>query len=1119
MKVSLVFFMMGLGACFANDVYSQKTFFTLEYQNRTIKDVFSEIEKKSEYIFFYLDNSLDLNRKVSVKAKKQRVEAILDQVFDGTDNRYYISDRQIIISKEEAAPQPAVAPVSEQQQGKRITGTVTDTKGEPLIGASVVIKGTTNGIITDLDGKFSLDVSPGATLVVSYIGYYTQEIPIGIQTSLNITLIEDTKMLEEVIVVGYGTQKKLNLTGAISAIKSDEIQNTVATSVVQKLQGKVSGLNIRQNTGEPGEFNSSVNIRGFGTPLYVVDGIVIPAWDFLKINGEDIESISVLKDAAAAVYGMNASNGVIIVTTKRGTIGKTKFNFSTNAGWSTPTDMPKMANAYEYMTLRNEAATNFGYEPFLSREDLEKWRIGAPGYENTDWMDATFHKYTPRQEYSLSAQGGTEKVSYYFNLNGILDNGNYKTDDLFYRKLSFRSNITANLTNHLKAVFNISGYFDKREYPPYGIFGVMRGTEASHPIHSVYANNNPLYLNRVQDGETLSPVATSSSDLTGYGRMTNDVYKTSLELRYEVPFVKGLEIKGLGAYDKSFAQFKGLNKEYALYDYDAANDTYIPTMFNSPTSIRNNYDNYYYLLLRAQADYKTSIAESHNIAATLVYEQKESFNRNANILKYYDFYTNDQIDQASNANAQSGGNEATTRGISYIGRVNYDYMGKYLIELAGRYDGSYRYYPDRRWGFFPVVSGGWRISEERFLKNISLLSNLKIRASYGKIGEDAGNPFQYIPGFAAGGGWAEFTDGTATNGLRTPAIVNEKLTWMTNTITNIGVDIGLFDNKLSLTFDVFKKDRDGLLAYRNVSLPNTFGGTFPEENLNKDQVKGLEFSFVHQNNVGDINYNISGNVSFSQTRAVYVERAPFTDSWDYYQNQAIGRNSGFIWGYNVIGQYKSMEEINNAPVVNGVQGNQYVLPGDYIFEDVNGDGVIDADDTRPEFLDNNPRMNYGLTLSANWKGIDFSMLFQGAALFSMQLQNLYTMMFSQGANIPAYYMDRWHRADPYDANSEWIPGKYPAMRTANYNLLYAQSSAWRKDCSYVRFKNLELGYTFKQNLIKQTGLDNLRLFVNMTNVFTWCNDFIKPLDPEIPNSYGWVYPLQKTYSVGLSLNF
>jgi TonB-linked SusC/RagA family outer membrane protein len=929
--------------------------------------------------------------------------------------------------------------------------------------------------------------------------------------------------LDEVVVVGYGTQKKGNLTAAISTIKAEDIQTTTATSIAHKLQGKMPGLNIRQNTGEPGVYDNSINIRGFGTPLYVIDGIQRPASVFQRINGADIENISVLKDAAAAVYGINAANGVVIVTTKHGGKGKTDFKFSSTVGFSTPTDVPRMCNAYEYLTLRNEANINIGLEPFITKEELEKWKIGGPGYESTDWYGATFNDYSMRQEYNLSAEGGTEKVSYYFNVGGAFDNGMMKTNDLFYQRLSFRSNISAQLTDRIKAVVNIAAVNDKRESPTFGIIETWGGVIKALPTKKVYANDNPLYLHRVQDGQGMNPVALISSDLTGYNRSNNNDYITSLELSYEAPFIKGLELKGVAAYEKTYNMGKSVFKDFALYDYNVETDTYQATKFYYPAYINNSYSNVYYTTVQVQANYKTVYKDDHNISATLVYEVRDAAERHAYLLKYFDFYTNDQIDQAGDTNAQSSGNEWHTRNLSYIGRANYDYKGRYLIEFAGRYDGSYRYHPDRRWGFFPLVSAGWRISDEKFMKALSpVLSNLKLRTSYGKIGEDVGNAFQYVPGFTTGGGWWEFSEGKTTLGLSTPAIVNEKLTWMSSTLTDIGIDLSFFKNKLELAFDWYQKDRSGLLAYRNVSLPNTYGGAFPQENLNRDRVRGFDFSFDYKDRIGDLNYRVSGNFNYARSKAVYIEQGSYANSWDIYRSNQTGRYQGIVWNYNVVGQYRSEEEIVAGAVQNGVLGNRYVFPGDFIYEDVNGDNIIDENDVRPHFYDATPKMNYGLTLGASWKGFGLSALFQGAALFSIRLTNVYTTMFWGEANLPAYFLDRWHQEDPYDPDSPWIAGKWPAMRADQAGLLYIDSDVWRKDCSYIRLKNIELGYTFPQHYSKKFGLDNLRLFVDVNNIYTWADSFIKPFDPEkVAGTYdaGWAYPIMRTFNIGLDINF
>jgi TonB-linked SusC/RagA family outer membrane protein len=539
--------------------------------------------------------------------------------------------------------------------------------------------------------------------------------------------------------------------------------------------------------------------------------------------------------------------------------------------------------------------------------------------------------------------------------------------------------------------------------------------------------------------------------------------------------------------------------------------------------IYNGYNNEWYLTLLAQADYKKSIKDVHNIGVSFVYEARSSAARYAAIRKYFDFFTNDQIDYATETNATSTGNEWQRRNMSFAGKVNYDYKGRYLIEFASRYDGSYRYHPDKRWTFFPIISGGWRISDESFMSRTSnVLSNLKIRASYGKTGEDVGEPFQYVPGFTTGGGWWEFTDGTTTLGLNTPAIVNERLSWVTSEVMDFGADFSFFNDRLSFTFDWYQKDKSGMLAYRNVSLPNTYGGTFPQENLNSLRLRGYDLSIEHNNKIGDINYRISGNFNYARWKYTRVEQGKYINSYSEYMSNPINRWQGSVWNWRVIGRYQTEEEIANGTLFTSTKLRN-LLPGDFIYEDVNGDNFIDGNDLRPNFHDATPKINYGLSLSASYKGFDVNVLFQGAALFSKRIGVVYGTMFWGNANIPAYFKDRWHRADPYDPNSEWIPGKWPAMRTTDQaSSVYYDSDVWRKDCTYLRIKNIAIGYTIPQQYIQKVGFNNLRVFFDASNVYTWSNEYVKMFDPERvagDAEASWNYPLMKAFNFGISLNF
>ena len=1016
---------------------------------------------------------------------------------------------------------------SQALQEKEISGVISDNFG-PLPGVSVVIKGSENiGTVTDINGAYTIRVMPEtSSVVVSCMGMKTQEVALEGRARINILMEVETYGLEEVIAIGYGYQKKKSLTGAISSVDDDDIQTTTATSLAQKLSGKVSGLNIRQNTGEPGTFSNSINIRGFGTPLFVIDGVVRGgSADFQRLNSEDIASISVLKDASAAIYGLNASNGVIIVTTKKGSQGKTKFVFSSTAGFSSPTDIPLMSNAAQYYEMRNDANINIGMEPYISQEELEKWKTGGAGYESTNWGEETFLNRSVRQEYSLSAEGGTEQVSYYMNFGMVDDGGLLRSGDIGYNKFNFRTNLSAKLTKNITANMSVSGFTDKRDSPVDQIFNIWRGTVSILPIHSVYANDNPDYLHRVQDGQAMNPVAIAQSDLAGYTIDEDKVFHTSMDLSYKAPFLDGLEFKAIAAYDPRFYQSKSLQTDYELYDYRAEDESYVPTAFNEPSRIHNGYSNSYVLTLQAHAIYKTTIADNHNLAATLVYEQKDQAGRYAGIDKYYEFFTNAQIDQAGEENAASNGNEWQIRNMSYLGRFTYNYLGKYLFEFAARYDGTYRYHPDHRWGFFPVVSGGWRVSEENFVKNnVPWISNLKLRGSYGIIGQDAGNPFQYVQAFSTSGGdvW-EFREGQYTNGAAFPSIVNNELTWMESTISDIGIDLGFFNGKLAFVADVYQKDRTGLLAYRNVTIPNTFGGTLPQENLNSDRVRGIEFSINHSNQIGEFNYRLSGNVNFARTMNLYVESSPFTSSWEKYRAGVSNRWNDVVWMYNRTGQFQSQEEVTYAPVQNGDLGNRRELPGDFRYEDLNGDGVIDGNDVSPQALNENPKTYYGLNFNGSWKGIDFNILFQGAANYTARYTHAYSTMFWDEGNLPAYFMDRWHLEDPYNADSEWVPGEWPASRILeNSGMLYTESDAWRRSASYLRFKNLELGYTLDKTSIQRIGLTHVRVFVSINNLYTWADKYVKPFDPEsIAGAFsaGWTYPIMRTFNLGINVHF
>lgn len=1003
-----------------------------------------------------------------------------------------------------------------------VSGQVLDSRNEPLIGVSVFVDGTSQGTATNLDGRFDIRVKASSTITFKYIGFRPLSIKASeLTANAKVQMTEDATKLDDVVVVGYSTRKKETLTGAVTNINNKEILTTTHSSLAQSIEGKMPGLQIRQNSGEPGDFNTMINIRGFGTPLYVIDGIPqdLGGDDFQRLNPQDIESISIIKDASAAVYGLKAANGVVIVTTKKGSQGRAKFNYNMTFGWQKPTDMPRMANRSEYAQMRNEANLNAGNAPYYTREELDREMAG----ETTDWYGLTMRNYSTQQQHNLSASGGTDKYTYFLSLGYVNDNGLLKSGDLNYDKYTFRTNLSAQLTKNFSTEVKISGRYDTKNSPSSGFHNIFYGTRTALPNAEAYANGNPDYLGYQR---FLNPLALADADISGYTQIKNQKLNSSIELKYTVPFVKGLAIKAVGAFDNARIQTKTLNKAYKLYTYDPnAEIQYQGTKKNSPSTIANGNTDVDMLTFQGFVTYNNKFLEDHSVDATLVWEAHKYNSRVSSLKREYSFYTIDQIDQASINNQTNSGVEDEQTNAALIGHLNYGFRDKYLIDFAFRYDGSYRYPKNKRWGFFPVISAGWRISQESFMRNVPFISNLKLRASYGVLGEDAASaPFQYITGYSlTGGGGYEFVDGTWSEGVASPALVNDHLTWYTSHTTDFGIDLGLFNNRLSFEFDVYQRDRKGLMSTRLTSLPNTFGATLPQENLNSDRVHGLDLGITYNDRFGDFFFGVRANFNYSRTMNRHVEHAPYANSMDRWRNGAENRYSDFAWGYQVKNQFTSEEAIIYAPVQDGANGNTRTLPGDYQYVDVNGDGVIDGKDMMPIFFNAQPKIYYGLTISAAWKGFDFSTVFQGSGEYTVRFKEVYAEMLAFDLNTPAYFADRWHRVDPYDSNSKWIPGKWPATRlVTDAGAIYYESDIWRKNASYVRMKSIELGYTIPNKIPRKVGIENIRVYFNAHNVFTICDPFVKAFDPEKiegTNSSGFTYPLTRSYNVGFSINF
>jgi TonB-linked SusC/RagA family outer membrane protein len=999
---------------------------------------------------------------------------------------------------------------------KRITGTVVDINNEPLIGAGIKEKGsTTSGAITDVDGNFSLNVGANAVLQISYIGYVPQEITVGNQTTLKVTLQEDLQALDEVIVVGYGTQKKITMTGSVVDVSGEKLLKTPSSTLGRSLAGRLPGVRVRDMGGRPGE-DAIVDVRGFKSgsgALIVVDGIEQTGF---HIDPYEVESISVLKDATAAIYGNNASGGVILITTKPGVSGDVRIRYSGSVGFQNLTVFPEMVDAAGFAELTDESDVNMGAKPTYGADIIQKFRDGTdPLYRSYDWADILLRKNAPMSQHSLSARGGSEKVKYFASLGYLNQEAMYKAGNTGYERYNFRTNVSAKIAERLTFDTQLSGYVSNTHGPFNGddnIYG--HGLTGMHPDLSPWANDDEQ-IHFSNPGNKWNSRAMMEEEVAGYRNSENTYITGQFVLKYDVPFVKGLSLNAQYSHRLETTVARQFQKEFYQYRYDRASDTYVVTQtVNTPSNLTRQDNQSTQRLWRFSADYGRKFAEKHNLSATLVYEQKEDLSEYLSAYRQFDIDILDQIDAgAKNTSLTNGGSQGENATASFVGRINYDYKERYLLTVLARYDGSALFDKDHRWGLFPGLLVGWRIAEESFIKdNTSILNNLKLRLSWGKMGDVNGvNGFSYLTGYGyPGWHYYYFDSSKPVNSLDYGGLANPTLTWPESEVYNAGLDFSLWNRKLEGSVDVFDRRQTGTPATRTLSLPNTFGVSMPQENLNGTQTRGFELALGHTNTRGDVWYSIQGNLTWARTKNSYIEQAPPINSYSNWNANRSERWNNIVYGYKYVGQFQNQQDINEWAVQDD-NGNRTLTPGDLKFEDLNGDHVINSLDVQPIGRSSDPEIYFGLDLSAEWKGFDLSVLFQGATNYSLDIsQNA----LNNGSSAYTDYLDRWRRENPYDVNSAWIPGKYMSTyaggkqsntRTSDFNIV---------DMYYVRLKSLELGYSLPGKWLKSLKIHDVRFYVSGMNIFT-----IHPhpfSDPETP---GWYYPITKTWNLGANLTF
>ncbi|MEN6324144.1 MAG: TonB-dependent receptor [Proteiniphilum sp.] len=1094
--------------------YTQNARVSINKRNVTLKEVLNEIESQTDYLFIY-NEKVNTNEKVSIKANQKAVYSVLNSLLRNKDMEYSMEGNHIIlktIEKAEVTGKEKIS-VAIQQQKKQIIGTVTDSNGEPIIGANVIEIGTTNGTITDIDGNFSLNVQEKANIRITYIGYIEQVIRTEGKVNFTVSMQEDNQALEELVVVGYGTQKKVNLTGAVSSVNMEKLENRPITNATQALQG-VSGLYVNQAGGQPGKDGATLRIRGQGTlndnnPLVLVDGIEYP---LSAVNPNDIESISVLKDAASAsIYGNRAANGVVLVTTKKGKEGKARIEYNNYFGVQQPTYLPKVVtDPVRFMELRDQAQRNAGRATVDYGEAvIEEYRKGMETdpyiYPNNDWLDIMFNNAMV-QEHNLRFSGGRDKINYalsfgYLDQNGVLMGTNSN-------RLSMRSNVDFQATDRIKVGTDISISNNFIHEPSTGVPNLMEMVFKAQAFHPTYLEDGryaDTWVRTPGHNVYRHPLVWAKE---GYLNTKNLRWLANAYTDIELPFDFSYHAKiGVNKFDQFQAQFVPdiymyQNKTLAASRVDYYTD-------NKNRHVTNRDDEDLNLTLFHTLNWVKKINDRHNFSG-LIGSSYESFSSRYFNATIEGFLGNDLHEiNAGSTNPDVAGTSSRNVLVGAFGRINYDFLQKYLFEANLRYDGSSKFAKGNRWGAFPSFSAGWRLDQENFLKKYDWISGLKLRTSYGSLGNERIGSFRYVNLIDAGQDY--YFGNSVFPGVAITRYNESDITWETTSILNVGVDALLFKDKLNLTFELYDKRTSNIL--RAVELPAQVGNlNGPIMNIGTVSNKGYELSLTHNNRIQDFSYQLDFGINYNVNKVIDLNGQEIINSGFTGQTSPTIIKEGYpIDSYYILesdGIFQTQEEIDNSPFQNIT-----TKPGYLKYKDQNNDNKIDADD-RKIINKAIPDYTYDFSINISYKNWSLSGFFNG-------VQGLYTYP-SRIVAVPFWFgtsvTQNW-------VNNSWTPerpnAKLPILTTYEESQgdIYAYSDFWLLDASYLRLKNVQLTYSVPLKLTKKVGIDKLLLFLNGQNLFTLSK--MKEFDPEknIKGDNYYEYPSVKTYSAGLNVTF
>jgi len=1144
MKITIFLLFFGLINLVAGPSYSQNTKISLDMKDVSIESVLSKIEDVSEFYFLFNQKLIDVERKVDVVAKELLIKDILSEIFP-KDVKFIVSDRQIVLT-----PAQGSTELETILQQLTVIGTITDSQtGEAIPGVNVVVKGTTIGAITDATGNYSLTV-PGrnVTLVFSFIGYTHQEIPLDGRATLNVSLVSEMTGLEEVVVIGYGTQKKVNVTGAISVVSKAEMEERPVATVQQALQGLAPNLSITPSNagGEPGA-TMNMNIRGLtsfsgsNAPYVLVDGIPMEIND---IDPSDIESVSILKDAASAsIYGARAAYGVILITTKTGKDNKTGVNvsYSTNYAWARPLNVPRLVDAMTFALVANDAAINQKLTPWYNADALARlaqnianpgsapvmygkpdgltWDFAAMGLgtaDNTDWYSILYKDYARRAKHNLSVSGATEKIDYYLSAGYYGEDGLLRYGDEYFDRYNFDVKINAQATSWARISTLFKYNYSVQEFPwqqemgrgrIYDMASKLKPTmPAKYPGTDIWTQESRIAEWQAERDRTISRQV---------------VISPRIVLEPVKGWVTNIELNYTSNDDRQTLTAK-------QYFWVRPNGELAPGLAKASTSYRPRTNSDEYLSPIVYSSYTRSFGK-HNLTLLAGYQQElfKYFNVSADAL----YLLSDEIPSVNTA----VGTKTVSDGVGHwstqsaFGRLNYNYDEKYFLEANFRADGSSRFELGKRWGYFPSVSAGWVVSKEKFFPLKQQIDLFKLRASYGSLGNQNVANYLYIPTMPINQSNWLFGDQRLWT-VASPNLASVNLTWEEVNTLDFGMDIGLLKDRISGSFDWYEARTTNLVGPGN-AVPVLLGTGVPSENSGEVRTRGWELELKWKDKIGDLYYEIGGVLS-DNLSVVTKYNNPSKVLSTYYEGMVLGE----LWGYETAGLFQSAEDITNWGIDQSYLWAGPWEPGDLKYVDQNGDkkinigtNTLDDHGDRKVIGNERPRFLYGFNAGASWKGFDLSVFFQGIGKLDLYIVEIYNGNVYRGpANGPMHMMvyeehlDYWRdNTSPLGANPNAYFAKPYSVFDGNNSKNYGRpTTQYLPSGAYLRLKNLQLGYTIPRSITRKVLISNAKIYLSIENLLTFSKLLI--LDPESTggrNGDGRIYPISRLYSIGINVNF